>query len=96
MVNSCQGKVAGALFRLNCSIHQHALPLDVKQVLDGWDYFQSCNGKHSSLHIYCHSLSRTVSRKLNSLKYLESITDALHRVKSWANDIELTEINKWC
>ena len=42
------------------------------------------------------SLSRTVSRKLNSLKYLESITDALHRVKSWANDIELTEINKWC
>ena len=33
VVNSCQGKVAGVLFRLNYSIHQHALTLDVILIL---------------------------------------------------------------
>ena len=42
MVNNCQGKVAGVLFSLNYSLHQHALALDVIQVLDGWNYFRSC------------------------------------------------------
>ena len=40
MANSCQGKT-GVLFRLY-SIHQHALALDVIQVLDGSNYFLSC------------------------------------------------------
>ena len=35
MVCSCQGKVAGV-------INQHSLALDVIQVLDGNNYFQSC------------------------------------------------------
>ena len=42
VINSCQGKVAGVLFRLNYSIHQHALALEVIQVVDGRNYFQSC------------------------------------------------------
>ena len=42
VVNSCQGKVSGVLFRLNYSIRQHLLALDVIQVLDGRNYFQSC------------------------------------------------------
>ena len=42
MMNSCQGKIAGVFFRLNDSIHQHAPALDVLQVLDGRNYFQSC------------------------------------------------------
>ena len=41
VVNSCQGKVAGVLFRVNYSIHQHSLALDVIQVLDGINYFKS-------------------------------------------------------
>ena len=32
VVYSCQGKVAGVLFRLNYSIHQHARALEVIQV----------------------------------------------------------------
>ena len=27
------------------------------QILDGRNYFQSCQGNHSSLHVYCRSLS---------------------------------------
>ena len=57
VVNSGQRKDTGVLFGLNYSIHQHALALDVIQVLDGRNYFQSCYGKHSSLHVYCLSLS---------------------------------------
>ena len=38
----CKGKVNRVLFWLNYSIHQHALALDVIQVLDGRNYFQSC------------------------------------------------------
>ena len=35
VLNGCQGTDAGVLFSLNYSIHQHALALDVVQVLDG-------------------------------------------------------------
>ena len=42
VVNSCLGKVTRVLFRLNDSIHQPDLTLDVIQVLDGRNYFQSC------------------------------------------------------
>ena len=41
-VNSCRGKDTGVLFRLDYSIHLHALALDVIQILDGRNYFQSC------------------------------------------------------
>ena len=33
-------------------------------ILDGWIYFQSCMGKHGSLHVYCRSLCQTASRWL--------------------------------
>ena len=41
LVNSCLGKDGGVLFRLNYSIYQRTLALDVIQVLDG-NYFQPC------------------------------------------------------
>ena len=77
LANSCQGKVAGVLFRLNYLIHQHALAMDVIQVLDGMNYFhQSCWSNHSSLHVYCCRLTWTASTWLDSWAYIGSITDA--------------------
>ena len=35
----------------------HALALDVIQFFDGGNYFQSCQDKHRSMHVYCRSLS---------------------------------------
>ena len=43
----------------------------------------------SSLDIYCHSLSLSDNEWLDSLTYIESITDA-------TNDVEETENNKQC
>ena len=42
MFYRCQRKVDGDLFKLNYSINQLFLTLYVIQVLDGWNYFQSC------------------------------------------------------
>ena len=42
VVNSCQEMIAGFLFWLNYSLRPRALALDVIQVLDGRNYFQSC------------------------------------------------------
>ena len=68
----------------------NTLTLYVIQVLDGRNYFQSCKSKHSSLHLCICSLSLfwTASRHLDSLAYIESITDA------FVNDIQHTENNK--
>ena len=41
VINGCQGKIFGVYSDFNYSMHQHALALDVIQVLDGWNYFQS-------------------------------------------------------
>ena len=41
LANSCQGKDAGVLFRLNYSFI-NTLALDVMQVLGSSNYFQSC------------------------------------------------------
>ena len=43
VVNSCLGKIAGVVNILtNYSVHQNALALDMIQVFDGMNYFQSC------------------------------------------------------
>ena len=55
VINSCQGKDAGIVFRLNYSII-NTLALAVIQVLDGRT-ISTLLGKHSSLHAYCSSLS---------------------------------------
>ena len=60
LVNCCQGKYGGVLFRPQYSIYQHALALDMIQVFDNGSCFQSCWAKHSSLHVCSHSLFRTV------------------------------------
>ena len=62
MANSCQEKVAGDLFRLNYSIHQHALALKVIQV-----YCLECVGtffnlaKVNTIPCMRNALSRTTS-----------------------------------
>ena len=42
---------------LDSSIQQNALALDLVQVLESSNYFLFCQGKHSSVHVCCHSLS---------------------------------------
>ena len=76
VINYCQGKVAGVLFRLNYSIHQHALALDVIQVLDSRNYFFNLAKANTVPCIFTATHSQTASRLLDSLAYIESITDA--------------------
>ena len=69
LVNCCQGKDAGVLFRLNLSIHQHTLALHVIQVLDNRKYSNPAKA-NSYRSLMC------VSRRLDSLAYTESLTGA--------------------
>ena len=75
LVNTCEGK---DLEFYSDWIAQfiNTLAWDVIKVLDSRNYFfQSYRGKHSSLHVWSRPLSRTASRWLDSLAYMENITD---------------------
>ena len=61
MVNSCQGKIAGALLKNNNSIHQHALALEVIQVI----YLYGIGKGVNSLYV-CFLLSRSVAQMIDT------------------------------
>ena len=66
-----------------CRLHGYSLfpfilSLDVIQVLDDRNYFQSCQDKHCSLHVYCYFLSwQRVDAWIHGLAYIERITDGM-------------------
>ena len=75
---------------------QCAPALDVVQVLDGsYELFNLAKvNTVPCMFTATLSLSWTASRRLNSLAYIESITDAYSQYL--VNDIEHTENNKQC
>ena len=71
------------------SIHQHTLALDVIQVLERRNYFQSCTIPSCVQQL---SLIWTASRRLDSLAYIECTTDAYSQYI--VNDT--TSLLMWC
>ena len=57
------------------------------------NYYQSCKGIHSSLHVYYYTLSDS-EYVLDSVAYIECIIEAYS--KYFVNDIEQTENIKQC
>ena len=79
LVNICEGKDAGVIFRLNHSIHQHtSIGCDIiSWCIVGTIFNLAKINKHSSFAcVQPLSLFRTASRQLDSLACIESITDA--------------------
>ena len=79
--------VVERIFRLNYSIHQHTGIGCDTSFLDRRNYF------HTVPCMFAAALFLTASRWLNSLAYIESITDAYSQY--FDNDIQHTE-NKHC
>ena len=75
MVNSCQGKDAGLLFRLKYSIHQHTgIGCDTGLIIRIIFNLPKVNTVPCTCEAAL-SLSLTASRWLDRLAYIERITD---------------------